>query len=82
MLYVCEGIPIVALFTLQLFRDRALRAENETKKKCLGDHYMVIRIKINATEIPRRAPHVASTYTLSTNNYDHSKKCDDPKNCF
>jgi hypothetical protein len=27
-------------------------------------------------------PHIASTYNLSTNNYDHNNKHDNPKNYF
>jgi hypothetical protein len=46
-------------------------------EKPLGDHYTTIRSKINATEIPKRATHVALTCALSTINYN--KKPDDPK---
>jgi hypothetical protein len=81
MLCVCEGIPVVVvvLFTLQLCRDRALRAESDTKKKFLGDNYKVSRIKINATEIREGPPHVASTYDSSTNSYDQTKNQTTPK---
>jgi hypothetical protein len=52
--------------------------ENKTswewhKEKHVGDHYTTIRNKSTQQRFQDGPLHVASTYTLTPNNYDHKK---------